>query len=108
MVAAPYKNFPIYTDHTEELNNSVLLRQPKVGLTPRQQLATSYLQHFLVMLPVITKKCCKQHVSNCCLGVRPSLDSIVNLKRNKYNSHHRTFHLKMTMTVRKTDSSHSQ
>jgi hypothetical protein len=28
---------------------------------------------FLVMLPVITKKCCGQHVANCCLGVRPAL-----------------------------------
>jgi hypothetical protein len=52
MVAAPYKNFQnnvskwIYTVHTEELNNSVLI------------------------------------------------DSIVNLKRNKYNSRHRIFHLK--------------
>jgi hypothetical protein len=25
------------------------------------------------MLPVITKKCCRQHVANCCLGVRPLL-----------------------------------
>jgi hypothetical protein len=47
----------------------------KVGLTPRQQLATCCLQHFLVMLPVITKKCCRQHVANCCLGVRPPLVS---------------------------------
>jgi hypothetical protein len=31
----------------------------KVGLTPRQQLAT----------------CCRQHVANCCLGVRPPLVS---------------------------------
>jgi hypothetical protein len=28
------------------------------------------------MLPVITKKCCRQHVANCCLGVRPPLDSL--------------------------------
>jgi hypothetical protein len=25
----------------------------------------------LLMLPVITKKCCRQHVANCCLRVRP-------------------------------------
>jgi hypothetical protein len=43
----------------------------KGGLTPRQQLATCCLQHFLLMLPVITKKCCGQHVANCCLGIRP-------------------------------------
>jgi hypothetical protein len=45
----------------------------KAGFTPSQQLATCCLQHFLVMLPVITKKCCWQHVANCCLGVRPPL-----------------------------------
>jgi hypothetical protein len=45
----------------------------KGGLTPRQQLTTCCLQHFLVMLPVITKKCCRQHVANYCLGVRPPL-----------------------------------
>jgi hypothetical protein len=30
----------------------------KGDLTPRQQLTTCCLQHFLVMLPVITKKYC--------------------------------------------------
>jgi hypothetical protein len=45
----------------------------KGGLTPRQQLATCCLQHFLVMTGNITKKCCRQHVANCCLGVRPTL-----------------------------------
>jgi hypothetical protein len=43
----------------------------KGGLTPRQQLATCCLQHFLVMTGNITKKCCGQHVANGCLGVRP-------------------------------------
>jgi hypothetical protein len=42
----------------------------KAGLTPRQQLATCCLQHFLVMTDNINKKCCRQHVANCCLGVR--------------------------------------
>jgi hypothetical protein len=54
------------------------LRRPKGGLTPRQQLATCCLQHFLVMLPVITKKCCRQHVANCCLGVTPPLHQVSN------------------------------
>jgi hypothetical protein len=45
----------------------------KGGLTPRQQLAICCLQHFLVMTGNITKKCCRQHVANCCLGVRPPL-----------------------------------
>jgi hypothetical protein len=45
----------------------------KGGLTPRQQLATCCLQYFLVMTGNITKKCCRQHVANCCLGVRPPL-----------------------------------
>jgi hypothetical protein len=43
----------------------------KGGLTPSQQLATCCLQHFLVMTGNINKKCCRQHVANCCLGVRP-------------------------------------
>jgi hypothetical protein len=42
----------------------------KGGLTPRQQLATCCRQHFLVMTGNITKKCCRQNVANCCLGVR--------------------------------------
>jgi hypothetical protein len=50
----------------------------KGGLTPRQQLATYYLQHFLVMTGNITKKCCRQHVANCCLGVRPPLGRLKN------------------------------
>jgi hypothetical protein len=40
-------------------------RSARTGcLTPRQQLATCCLQHFLLMLPVITKKCCK--LMPCC------------------------------------------
>jgi hypothetical protein len=47
----------------------------KGGLTPRQQLATCCLQQFLIMTGNITKKCCRQHVANCCLGVRPPLET---------------------------------
>jgi hypothetical protein len=45
----------------------------KAAFTSRQQLATCCLQHFLVMTGNITKKCCRQHIANCCLGVRPPL-----------------------------------
>jgi hypothetical protein len=34
-------------------------RKFKGGLTPRQELATCCLQHFLVMIGNITKKCCR-------------------------------------------------
>jgi hypothetical protein len=81
----------IYTDFSkafDRLDHNILLSKlhgfgfsaslltffkSKVGLTPRQQLATCCLQHILVMLAVITKKCCRQYVANCCLGVRPPL-----------------------------------
>jgi hypothetical protein len=33
------------------------------------------------MLPVITKKCCRQYVANCCLGVRPPLGSDLSLEK---------------------------
>jgi hypothetical protein len=55
----------------------------KAASTPRQQLATCCLLHFLVMLPVMTKKCCRQHVANCCLGVRPPLHTSVPKKEDE-------------------------
>jgi hypothetical protein len=51
--------------------------EPKGGLTPRQQLATYCLQHFLVMTGNIYQKCCKQHVANCCLGGEAALTFLV-------------------------------
>jgi hypothetical protein len=51
----------------------------KAGLTPRQQLATCCMQHFLVMTGNITKKCCRQHIANCCLDVRRPLTEDKNL-----------------------------
>jgi hypothetical protein len=43
--------------------------------------ATCCLQHCLVMTGNISKKCCRQHVADCCLGVRPPLGFILGKYR---------------------------
>jgi hypothetical protein len=48
-----------------------LLPWCKGGVTPRQQLATCCLQHFLVMTGNITKKCCRSLLKNIAGNMLP-------------------------------------
>jgi hypothetical protein len=57
-----------------------ILFSTKGGLTLHQGNNWQQLQHFLVMTGNITKKCCRQHVANCCLGVRPSKARFIHLQ----------------------------
>jgi hypothetical protein len=58
-------------------NIKAALRQPYTKATIGNMLPATFFsndgQHFSVMTGNITKKCCRQHVANCCLGVRPPL-----------------------------------